>query len=78
MKSQCMLLVKAITWAQPQEVLEGGDIGLTGRQVDVRDVAAAHVRAAEVHRCRTLKHSVLPSHVCTLRKPSCMYCTLPG
>ena len=47
--NRSMLLFKAIAWTQVQEVLEGGDIGLTGRQVDVRDVAAAHVRAAEVH-----------------------------
>ena len=31
-----------------QHLLEGGECSLPGRQVDVRDVATAHVRAAEV------------------------------
>ena len=31
-----------------QQLLEGEDISMTGRQVDVRDIATAHVRAAEV------------------------------
>lgn len=31
-----------------KELLEGADISMTGRQVDVRDIAEAHIRAVEV------------------------------
>ena len=38
----------------PQQLLEGEDVSVTGRQVDVRDIATAHVRAAEVRASHCL------------------------